>query len=111
MSNIARSAAGDGGSRHCIGSGQNHAADSTKCRNIAQQATLLSLDSIVIGERHRKDIGEIAGRAANITALFEKLSPAPRYFELFSHSGPRERWDMHGDEVGDYPAWWAEVGQ
>jgi hypothetical protein len=66
MSNIARSAAGDGGSRHCIGSGQNHAADSTKCRNIAQQATLLSLDSIVIGERHRKDIGEIAGRAPTL---------------------------------------------
>ena len=33
-------------------------------------------------------------------ALVEKLSPAPRYFELFSRSGPRERWDMHGDEVG-----------
>ena len=33
-------------------------------------------------------------------ALVEKLSPAPRYFELFSRSGPRECWDMHGDEVG-----------
>ena len=30
----------------------------------------------------------------------EELSSAPRYFELFSRSGPRERWDMHGDEVG-----------
>ena len=33
-------------------------------------------------------------------ALRDTLSPAPRYFELFSRSGPRERWDMHGDEVG-----------
>ena len=33
-------------------------------------------------------------------ALVEKLSPAPLHFELFSRSGPRERWDMHGDEVG-----------
>jgi hypothetical protein len=33
-------------------------------------------------------------------ALVEKLSPAPHYFELFSRSGPRERWDMHGDEIG-----------
>ena len=36
-------------------------------------------------------------------ALVEKLSPAPRYFELFSRRGPRERWDMHGDEVGTKP--------
>jgi hypothetical protein len=57
----AKPAAADGGSRQCIGSGQNLTADSTECRNIAQQATLLSLDSIVIGERHRKDMGDIAG--------------------------------------------------
>jgi hypothetical protein len=56
MSNMAKPVAGDGGSRQCIGSGQNLTADSTECRNIAQQATLLSLDSIVIGERHRKDM-------------------------------------------------------
>jgi hypothetical protein len=81
MSNMAKPAAGDGGSQQCIGSGQNLTADSTECRNIAQQATLLSLDSIVIGERHRKDIGEISGRAANVIALFEKFSPAPRHYK------------------------------
>ena len=64
MSNMAKPAAGDGGSRQCIGSGQNLTADSTKCRNISQQATLLLLDSIVIGERHRKDMGDIAGLPA-----------------------------------------------
>ena len=69
MSNMAKPAAGDGGSRQCIGSGQNLTADFTECRNIAQQATLLSLDSIVIGERHRKDMGDIAGLAANIAEL------------------------------------------
>jgi hypothetical protein len=75
MSNIAKPAAGDGGSRQCIGSGQN-LTDSTECRNIAQQATLLSLDSIVIGERHRKYMGDIAGLAANIAELtaFEAAS-------------------------------------
>ena len=62
-------AAGDGGSQQCIGSGQNLIADFTECRNIAQQATLLSLDSIVIGERHRKDMGDVAGLAANIAEL------------------------------------------
>jgi ParB-like nuclease family protein len=69
MSNIARPAAGDGGSRQCIGSRQNLTADSTECRNIAQQATLLSLDNIVIGERHRKDMADIVGLAANIAEL------------------------------------------
>jgi hypothetical protein len=69
MSNMAKPAAGDGGSRQRIGSGQNLTADSTECHNIAQQATLLSLDSIVIGERHRKDMGDIAGLAANIAEL------------------------------------------
>ena len=33
-------------------------------------------------------------------ALRVTVSPALRYFELFSRSGRRERWDMHGDEVG-----------
>ena len=65
----AKPAAGDGGSRQFIGSGQNLTADSTECRNISQQATLLLLDSIVIGERHRKDMGDIAGLAANIAEL------------------------------------------
>ena len=83
MSNMAKPAAGDGGSRQCIGSGQNLTADFTECRNIAQQATLLSLDSIVIGERHRKDMGDIAGLAANIAEL-----------------GLPHRWDMHGDVAG-----------
>jgi hypothetical protein len=69
MSNMAKPAAADGGSRQCIGSGQNLTADSTECRNIAQQATVLSLDSTVIGELHRKDMGDIAGLAANIAEL------------------------------------------
>jgi hypothetical protein len=72
MSNLAKPAAGDCGSRQRIGSGRNLTVDATECRNISQQATLLSLGSIVIGEHHRKDMGDIAGRAANITALFEK---------------------------------------
>lgn len=32
--------------------------------------------------------------------LVEKLTPAPRYFELFSRSAPRVNWDMHGNEIG-----------
>jgi hypothetical protein len=39
MSKRTKPAAGDGGSRQCIGSGQNLIADSTEYRNIAQQAT------------------------------------------------------------------------
>jgi MT-A70 len=122
-------AAGDGGSRQCIGSGQNHAAD--KATPDTTQA-VLPIDQIIVGDRTRRDLGDIAGLATSISssscaamsrsctptwfeaeegglhsqkpqeayALVEKLSPAPRYFELFSRSDPRDRWDMHGDEVG-----------
>jgi hypothetical protein len=31
---------------------------------------------------------------------FEKLVPAPRYFELFARRKPPENWDGHGDQVG-----------
>jgi N6-adenosine-specific RNA methylase IME4/ParB-like chromosome segregation protein Spo0J len=34
--------------------------------------------------------------------IVEKLTPAPRYFELFSRSGSRPNWDMHGNEVGKH---------
>lgn len=34
--------------------------------------------------------------------IVEKLTPAPRYFELFSRSGPRANWDLHGNEVGKH---------
>jgi N6-adenosine-specific RNA methylase IME4/ParB-like chromosome segregation protein Spo0J len=32
--------------------------------------------------------------------IVEKLTPAARYFELFSRGGPREKWDLHGNELG-----------
>jgi ParB family chromosome partitioning protein len=32
--------------------------------------------------------------------LIEKLTPAPRFFELFCRAGPRENWDQHGDQIG-----------
>jgi N6-adenosine-specific RNA methylase IME4 len=32
--------------------------------------------------------------------IVEKLSPAARYFELFSRGGMRPKWDLHGNEVG-----------
>ncbi len=36
--------------------------------------------------------------------LVEKLTPAPRYFELFSRGAPRANWDLHGNEVGTIAA-------
>ncbi len=36
-----------------------------------------------------------------VYAIIEKLSPAPRYFELFSRGGPRENWDLHGNDIGN----------
>ncbi len=33
-------------------------------------------------------------------AIIEKLSPAPRYFELFARGGERPGWDLHGNEIG-----------
>ena len=49
MSNMAKPAAGDGGSRQCIGSGQNHAAE-TKATPDTTQA-VLPIDQIIVGDR------------------------------------------------------------
>jgi hypothetical protein len=45
----AKPAAGDGGSRQCIGSGQNHAAE-TKATPETTQA-VLPIDQIIVGDR------------------------------------------------------------
>ena len=49
MSNMAKPAAGDGGSRQCIGSGQNHAAE-TKATPDTTQA-VLPIDQIIVNDR------------------------------------------------------------
>jgi hypothetical protein len=36
--------------------------------------------------------------------LVEKLTPAPRYFEMFSRGPARDKWDLHGNEVGKHAA-------
>jgi N6-adenosine-specific RNA methylase IME4 len=69
-------AAGDGGSRQCIGSGQNLTADCTERQTSTQTATTLPLDQIIVGERHRTDLGDIDGLAANIDEL-GLLQPIP----------------------------------
>lgn len=35
-------------------------------------------------------------------ALVEELSPAARYFELFSRGGLNDKWDCHGDQAGKF---------
>ena len=70
----ANPAAVDGGSRQHIGSGQNHAAE-TKATSDTTQA-VLPIDQIIVGELHRKDMGDIAGLAANIDEL-GLLKPIP----------------------------------
>ena len=49
MSNMAKPAAGDGGSRQCIGSGQNLTAE-TKATPDTTQA-VLPIDQIIVGHR------------------------------------------------------------
>ena|SRR5215831_16532793 len=56
-------AAGDGGSRQCIGSEQNHAAE-TKATSDTMQA-VLPIDQIIV-DRTRRDLGDIAGLATSI---------------------------------------------
>ena len=67
MSNMAKPAAGDGGSRQCIGSGQNHAAE-TKATPDTTQA-VLPIDQIIVGDRTRRDLGDIAGLATSIAEI------------------------------------------
>ena len=63
----AKPAAGDGGSRQCIGSGQNHAAE-TKATPDTTQA-VLPIDQIIVGDRTRRDLGDIAGLATSIAEI------------------------------------------
>lgn len=50
------------------------------------------------------EVGEHSQKPAIAYEIVQKLSPAPRYFELFSRSGARENWDLHGNEVGKLAA-------
>jgi hypothetical protein len=63
----AKPAAADGGSRQCIGSGQNHAAE-TKTSSDTTQA-VLPIDQIIVGDRTRYDLGDIAGLATSIAKI------------------------------------------
>ena len=44
--------------------------------------------------------GEHSQKPSEVYAIVEKLSPAPRYFELFSRGADRDNWDLHGNEIG-----------
>jgi hypothetical protein len=88
MSNMAKPAAGDGGSRQCIGSGQNLTADCTERQTSTQTATTLPLDQIIVGERHRKDMGDIAGLAANIARLATRSARLRRTDGTMAFSHP-----------------------
>jgi N6-adenosine-specific RNA methylase IME4 len=63
-------------------------------------------DVLCLGYDTRTDFtgegGEHSQKPIEAYALVEKLSPAPRYFEMFSRGAPRENWDMHGNEIGKH---------
>lgn len=44
--------------------------------------------------------GEHSQKPARAYEIVERLTPAPRYFELFARGGARDGWDMHGNEIG-----------
>jgi N6-adenosine-specific RNA methylase IME4 len=44
--------------------------------------------------------GEHSQKPARAYEIVERLTPAPRYFELFARGGERDGWDMHGNEIG-----------
>jgi len=44
--------------------------------------------------------GEHSQKPAKAYEIVEKLTPAPRYFELFARGSERDGWDMHGNEIG-----------
>src|SRR5215468_4697967 len=67
VSNSTKPAAGDGGSRQCIGSGQNHAAETKAAPDTTQ--VVLPIDQIIVGDRTRRDLGDIAGLATSIAEI------------------------------------------
>src|SRR5262245_4734595 len=63
----AKPAAGGGGSRQCIGSEQNDAAE-TKATPDTTQA-VLPIDQIIVGDRTHRDFSDIAGFATSIAKI------------------------------------------
>src|SRR5262245_22350099 len=66
-SNNAKPAARDGGSRQCIGSGQNQGAEIKATPDTTQ--AVLPIDQIIVGDRIRRDLGDIAGLATSIANI------------------------------------------
>jgi N6-adenosine-specific RNA methylase IME4/ParB-like chromosome segregation protein Spo0J len=48
------------------------------------------------------EVREDSRKPDALYALVEELTPAPRYFEMFSRGGHNEKWDCHGDQVGKF---------
>src|SRR5262245_2474893 len=67
MSNMTRPAAGDGGSRQCIGSRQNQAGGSKATPNKTQAA--LPIDQIIVGDRAHRDLGYVAEFATSFAEI------------------------------------------
>jgi N6-adenosine-specific RNA methylase IME4 len=44
--------------------------------------------------------GEHSQKPAIAYEIVQRLSPAPRYFELFARGTAPDSWDMHGNEIG-----------
>jgi N6-adenosine-specific RNA methylase IME4 len=44
--------------------------------------------------------GEHSQKPVRAYEIVERLTPAPRFFELFARGGDRDGWDMHGNEIG-----------
>jgi hypothetical protein len=84
VSTKASAGAGDSGDRRDLISAElNPANIEIAAKTQAPHGATRPLDAIVVGDRHRKDMGDIADLSANIAEL-----------------GLLHRWDMHGDEVG-----------
>jgi|SRR6516164_2517841 hypothetical protein len=61
----ANAATGDGGARHKVSLNRNTPADT----ELAGATQVMPIDQIRIGERHRRDLGDIAGLAESIEDL------------------------------------------
>jgi len=62
----ANAATGDGGARHKVSLNRNTPADT----ELAGATQVMPIDQIRIGERHRRDLGDIAGLAESITLQY-----------------------------------------
>jgi hypothetical protein len=78
------------------------AQDVSTSNSLTDLAAIRPIAEIVVGSRHRRELGDIAGLAASIADVGGLLHPiviTPHNELIAGERRHNDRWDCHGDEA------------